>query len=198
MYRSNFPVPPADTLESLGADFDPDATCLAFDTDDGQPHSSLSDPNKTPITIPIYIVAPFFQATLDQGKTAFRGRRDNVSENDTVASLLNGLFPSAAIGAGRSSAPFIRRAMHSAVRHDSSHETTVLAITHRGRFLVIPRQTTLKEIFAGARWPREGPLAFKDLREASRARDFEDDGVPLGGGWYMEIYVVLNDMLKPL
>jgi hypothetical protein len=62
MYRSNFPVPPSTTLQSLDPDFDPDEMCLTFDTDDGRPHVFLSNPNKTPITLPIYIVAPFFQA----------------------------------------------------------------------------------------------------------------------------------------
>ena len=47
-------------------------------------------------------------------------------------------------------------------------------------FFVVPRKTTSQEVFAGARWPRDDPLPFRDVRPTPRIRDFEVDGVELG------------------
>jgi hypothetical protein len=67
--------------------------------------------------------------------------------------------------------------LRSALTHDTPHSSIVYVPTFRGRLLIVPRKTTFKEIFAGARWPRDGPLAFEDARETPRIRDFEVDGV---------------------
>jgi hypothetical protein len=184
-------------LHALGPDFDPNDMCLTFETANGQANPTLSDPNKTPIKIPVYIVAPYFQAYPEQGNAVFRTREEYpVDERDTIESLLSGFFPSL-VRDGPSS--FAQKVMPSVLNHESPRHSVVLMNTYRGRFLVIPRQTTFKAIFAGARWPRDdGPLAFEDLRKAPRARDFEQDGVELGFGWYVEIFVIPNDKLEQL
>jgi hypothetical protein len=189
--RSNFPLPPRDKLHSLGPDFDPNQLCLAFDTDNERADLSFPDPNKTPIVIPVYIVAPYFHL---RGNKAFRVREEQpVSENDTIESLLQGLFMSVAAAERGTSSSSKQELLRSALTHDSPHSSIVYVQTFRGRFLIVPRKTTFKEIFAGARWPRDGPLAFEDARETPRIRDFEVDGVCLGQGWFVEVWVVPKD-----
>jgi hypothetical protein len=183
-------------VHALGPDFDPNDMCLTFDTADGQVDPTPSD--QTPIKIPVYIVAPYFRAYPEQGDAVFRTREEYpVDERDTIESLLGGLFPSL-VRDGPSS--FAQQVMPSVLKHESPRQSVALVNTYRGRFLVIPRQTTFKAIFAGARWPRDdsGPLAFEDLRKAPRARNFERDGVELGFGWYVEIFVIPNDKLDQL
>jgi hypothetical protein len=85
--------------------------------------------------------------------------------------------------------------MYSAVIHDSPEDSMVLVHTFRHRFLVIPCQTTLAGVFAGARWPRGGLLPFVDLRRTPRVRDFEEDGVELFEGRFMNLFVVPEDHL---
>jgi hypothetical protein len=63
----------------------------------------------------------------------------------------------------------------------------------------IPRETTIKDVVAGARWPRQSNApVFEDLRRAPRKRDDEIDGIELALGWMMEVYVVTNDKLGAL
>lgn len=80
-------------LRSLGPDFDPDGMCLGFDTNDGRADLSLPDPNRTPISIPVYMDAPYFQYKPQQGNKVFRTREEHsVSDYDTIiGSLLEGL-----------------------------------------------------------------------------------------------------------
>jgi hypothetical protein len=181
-------------LQSLGPDFDPNDMCLAFDTDSERANLSLPDPNKTPIVIPIYIVAPYFHK---RGTQAFRVREEHpVSEKDTIESFLQGLFLSVAAAERDTSSSSKQELLRSAVVHDSPQSSIVYVTTFRGRFLIVPRETTFEEIFAGSTWPRDGPLAFEDARETPRIRDFEVDGVTLGQGWFIEIWVIPKDRWK--
>ena len=168
--------------------------CLAFDTNSGRANLSLPDPNKTPIVVPIYIGAPYFHKRGTQG---FRVREEHpVSEKDTIESVLQGLFLSVAATGSDTSSLSKQELLRSAMVHDSPQSSIVYVTTFRGRFLIIPRETTFEEIFAGARWPRDGPLAFEDARETPRIRDFEVDGVTLGQGWFVEIWVIPKDKWK--
>jgi hypothetical protein len=169
--------------------------CLAFDTPNGRANLSLPDPNKTPISIPVYIIAPYFQPNSQQRSQTFRRREEHpVSENDTIESLLQGLFFSVEMAENRNVSSSIRQdTIRSAVAHESPEKSIVYIGTTRGRFLVVPRETTFKQIISGARWPRDGPLPFEDARETPRIRDFEVDGVELGFGWFIEVWVVPKD-----
>ena len=95
-----------------------------------------------------------------------------------------------------------RDGMLSAMAHDK--RSLVVVITFHGRLLVIPRQTKIKDIIAGARWPRpQGPGArnipvFRDLRRKPRARHDEIDGIELFMGWRMELYVIAHKNLEEL
>ena len=166
--------------------------CLAFDTPSKRANLSLPDPNKTPIVIPVYISAPYFQP--NPQRKGFRTREeDPVSEYDTIGSLLEGLFMSVLTAERNTSSSARLDASRSAIVHESDHTSVVHVMTHRGRFLIIPRSTTFKDILAGARWPRDGPLPFEDGRITPRIRDFEVDGVELGFGWSIEVWVVPKD-----
>lgn len=197
-FRDNFPLPSQEVLRSLGPAFNPEKMSLAFDTDNSQVDSLLLDPNNTPLVLPVCIVAPFFQASRDQGHKPFRYRNEYVvPEGDTVESLLEALFPSLITAdTDRNSPFFCNAALQSAWKHNSSRESVVLVHTYRGRCFVIPRKTSLKEIFAGARWPRDSPPPFEDMGNSSGMRNAEEvDGVELCQGWFMEIWVVPCDKL---
>src|SRR5262245_25795536 len=120
-------------LYSLGPDFDADDMCLTFNTEDD--HASPSD--KIPISIPVYIIAPYFQTEPYRGPSLFRTREEHpVDERDTIESLLSGLFTSVVRDTSSS-----EEVMTSVLKHESPRESVVLVTTYRGRFLVIPRQT---------------------------------------------------------
>jgi hypothetical protein len=170
--------------------------CLVFNTDDGRVDSSLSDPNKTPISVPLYIMAPYFETGPKLGGEPFKTREENpVAEDDTVESVLSGLFMSFLTYEGSSSDSFNDRGYRSTLQHESPKESVVMVTTCRGRLLIIPRKTTFKEIAAGARWPRDGPLAFEDMRKAPRGSIYEEDGIALGRGWFLDIWVIPKDKL---
>jgi hypothetical protein len=191
--RSNFPQPPADSRV-----LNHDDRGVTFDTPDGQINRTPADSSSTAIAIPVYIVAPSFKVRQDQGREPYRTNSSEgpISENKTVGSLLENLFSSAAIhltAYNGSTRDFSRKAIRQGVDLDDPETSTVILHTSRLRFFVIPRSTALKQIFAGVRWPRDDPIPFEDLRRAPRIRDFEEDGVELVEGWYMEIYVLHND-----
>jgi hypothetical protein len=165
--------------------------CLGFNTRDGRADLSLPDHTKTPISIPVYIIAPYFQYNSQRGRKTFRTREEHpVSENSSIGSLLENLFSSVVVAETGLSRSSRQDAMRSALAHDSAEDSVVYVPTFRGRFFVVPRKTTFQEIFAGARWPRDGPLPFEDARETPRVRDFEVDGVELGCGWFVEVWVI--------
>jgi hypothetical protein len=171
--------------------------CLGFDTGNGRANLSLVDPTMTPIAIPVYIVAPYFHGDPGRGNKFFRHREEHpVSENDTIESLLGGLFVSVAMAERTTFSSYEQETLRSVAAHSSPSSSVVYIQTFRGRFLIVPRETTFKELFAGARWPRDGPLAFEDARETPRKRDFEVDGVVLGHGWFIEVWVIPKDKWK--
>ena len=151
----------------------------------------------------MYIVAPSFKVRQDQGREPYRANSGEgpISENKTVGSLLENLFSSAAIhltAHNGSTRDFSKKAIRQGIDLDDPETSTVIFHTSRSRLFVIPRSTTLKQIFAGVKWPRDDPIPFEDLRRVPRIRDFEEDGVELGEGWYMEIYVIQNDEREAL
>lgn len=121
-------------------------------------------------------------------------------ENDTPDSLLgDNLFSSAAVhitASNGSTRDFARKAIRSARDHDDPETSTVILHTTHHRLFVIPRSATLAQIFAGVQWPRYSPFPFQDLRRSPRIRDFEEDGVELCEGCYMNVYVLPNDGLQ--
>ncbi|KAF7967691.1 hypothetical protein HWV62_33339 [Athelia sp. TMB] len=187
--RANFPFPPAETLQKLGPDFEPDADCLQFVTKHGK------NPNDTPITFPMFFTAPYFKARPNQGSKPFR-TRGQVLESITVGEFLQNLFSSHLIMFPDQA--FVRKAMPSAVKHEHPDHRIIIMPTHRGRLLVIEPTATFKDVFARAKWPCEGPFPFEDLRKAARARPHEVDGIELMQGWYLEVIVITKDRLPEL
>jgi hypothetical protein len=57
----------------------------------------------------------------------------------------------------------------------------------------------MKDIIAGARWPRQSDApVFEDLRRPPRKRTDDIDGVKLAMGWMIEVYVIPEDKLALL
>jgi hypothetical protein len=162
----------------------------------------LADPIRTAIAVPVYIIAPLFKVSKDQGREPYRTNNSGgpMSENDTVhLHFGDSLFVSAAIhltASNGSTRDFARKAIMSGQDHDDPETSTVILHTARHRFFVIPRSTTLRQIFEGVKWPRDSPIPFQDLRRAPRIRDFEEDGVELNEGWFMNLYVLPNDGMQ--
>jgi len=116
------------------------------------------------------------------------------SEDEPIGPSLDNLFISVANFSGR---PGYRDSLPSALAHD--RDGVAIVISSRGRLFKIPRETKIKDIVAGARWPRQpNTPIFEDLRRAPRKRSDEIDGVDLMFGWMMEIYVVPKDKLGAL
>ena len=196
-YRKTFPSPPPDMLGDPGPDFDEEEVTLRFNTSDNKPNYSLSDPNLTSISIPIFIRAPYFKPN-STITTPFSTHFDTpMSENTVVATFLENLFTSTVLFGYSGD----KDGMQSAMQHDEP-QSVVLVVTSQGRILVIPRMTTFKKIIDGARWPRPqgtpDDITFQDLRKAPRAKDGKIDGIELGMGWFMEIYVIPKEDLTEL
>ena len=76
-------------------------------------------------------------------------------------------------------------------------------MTSRGRLLLVPRTTKLKDIAPAARWPRRPEDAsnlhvFTDLRRTPRLREHEVDGIDFFSGWIIELYVVPDQNISAL
>jgi hypothetical protein len=195
--RETFPLPPPGVLEDLGPDFDPEEGTLQFATDDRKPNRELPDSNLTPISLPFYIRAPYFKPNPTSTRP-FSTRLDPTSEDETVQDVVGNLFTSLVIFSGHTAD---RETMFSALDHEDDRGSVVLVFTSRGRILEIPRNTKVKDIIAGARWPRPGRkpkrLAFNDLRTEPRVRS-GIDGIELFQGWVMDLNVVPRDKLREL
>jgi hypothetical protein len=75
----------------------------------------------------------------------------------------------------------------------------LIMMSSRGRLFKIPRETTIMDVVAGARWPRQpNAPVFEDLRRTPRKRNDEIDGIELTVGCMMEVYVVTDDKLGAL
>jgi hypothetical protein len=166
---------------------------LSFDTEDSKPDRNLPDPNLTPISIPVTIRAPYFHPN-PNNKAPFSTREESpVSEHETIGSFLGGLFTSTAAFYHNPD----RESVNSAVAHE--RDGVVIMMSSRGRLFKIPRRTTIKDIVAGARWPRQSNApTFEDLRPSPRKRSDEIDGVELMLGWMIAVYVITKDKLGAL
>jgi hypothetical protein len=167
---------------------------ISFDILDSKPDRNLSNPNLTPISIPVTIRAPYYHPKPND-QTPFSTREEiPVSENDTIGSLIEGVFTSMAVFYGK---PASMASMSLALAHE--RDAVIVMISSRGRLFKIPRKTTIKDVVAGARWPRQpNAPTFEDLRRAPRKRSDEIDGVELMMGWMIEIYVITKDKLESL
>jgi hypothetical protein len=61
---------------------------------------------------------------------------------------------------------------NSAIEHDHDPRgmTVFIRTYYCGQLLVIPWESTFASIFAGARWPRDTPVPFKDLSNTPNER----------------------------
>jgi hypothetical protein len=163
---------------------------LSFNTRDRQVNLNLDDPNKTPLIFPVFVSAPFSQYDPNHDRQIFSSTQ-SMLESKTMASMLQGLFTSiAGASAGGSEEILMSGIIH-------QYKSTILICTARGRILEIPPETKLAEVFADAKWPRNGPLGLRDLRRRPRKRNFEVDGVRFGERG-VEVYVIPNDDLAIL
>lgn len=167
---------------------------IFFDTLDSKLNHNLPDPNLTPISIPVTIRAPYYFPNPNI-QTPFSTREENpVSEYETIGSFLDGLFISIATFSHN---PINRESLPSAMAHD--RDGVIIMMSSRGRLFKIPRQTKIKDVVAGARWPRQSNApVFEDLRRSPRKRSDEIDGIELMMGWMIEVYVVAKDKLGAL
>jgi len=165
---------------------------LSFNTLNSKPNHHLPDPNLTPISIPVIIRAPFYFPN-PNNQAPFSTREENpVSENETIGSFIHGLFASVATFSHGQ-----RASLSSAMAHEK--DGVVVMITFHGRMFKIPWETTIKDVVAGARWPRQSNApTFEDLRRTPRKRSDEIDGIELMRGWMIVVYVVAKDMLGAL
>lgn len=195
-YRDTFPLPHPENPHILGPDFSVYSHTLQFDTADRRPNPRLADPNATPILIPVMICAPYFNPYPNED--GFRtGPQPAVSENETVENCIGNIFVSVCVF---SSLPSAQESMPSAIRHQE--HSSVLAITVRGRIFLIPKNTKIKDIVAGARWPRpqnsSGIPTFTDLRATPRRRAHEIDGIELNFGWQIDLCVIPDEKMATL
>lgn len=167
---------------------------ISFDTLDSKPDRNLSNPNLTPISIPVTIRAPYYHPKPND-QSPFSTREETpVSENDTIGSLLEGVFTSMAAFYGN---PTTMTSMSSAVAHEK--DSVVIIMSSRGRLFKVPRKTKIKDVVAGARWPPQpNAPTFEDVRRAPRKRSDEIDGIELMMGWMTEVYVITTDKLGAL
>ena len=161
-------LPPPDVQARLGPDFCPESMTISFNTFDTKPNRNLPDPHLTPISIPVTIRAPYYFPN-PNNQTPFSTREENpVSEYETIGSFIDGLFTSMAAFYHKNN-PANRESLSSAVAHKRGR--VVLIMSSRRRVFKIPRETQIKDVVAGAWWPRQtnAPM-FEDLRRAPRSR----------------------------
>jgi hypothetical protein len=151
---------------------------------------SGSGTEDAPILIPLHVIAPSFIHSPYGGK--FHVWTGAVSENTTISSAFEGMFESYANAQpSNSPAGFVDACKSSAAHHEDMRNMVILVTTHHGRILVVPPSTVIKDLIAGARWPKvKGSKEFVDKRKVKRRHGFEVDGIELLGGWYIDVYVV--------
>lgn len=157
----------------------------------------LADPN-TRITVGVDVRAPFFNIGPSPEYDFIRYHIDNPmgrsAEEETVSELLFEVFSRAVMTYTLDDESDSRHqeVENSAIEHDDPNGMTVFIRTYRGRLLVIPWESTFADIFAGARWPRDTPVPFKDLSKIPPMRDSESDGLELDRSMHLELHVIPN------
>lgn len=78
--------------------------------------------------------------------------------------------------------------------------SSVILVTWQDRYLKVPLTTRIGEIWARARWPRDGmqDRGFEDLRSTLRARPHEVDGAFLHQGYTMRLILCRNEHLQEM
>ncbi|CAL1710856.1 unnamed protein product [Somion occarium] len=117
-------------------------------------------------------------------------------ENLTVEGGIGKMFRRFGIKATDLDDRAMRLYMFEALAHEDARTSTVVIRTHRGRLLAIPHTTQMKDIVAGARWPREGPMPFRDLTRTPRRNPYEVDGVEVVFGRAIVLNIVTKDRLR--
>ncbi|TFY80667.1 hypothetical protein EWM64_g3342 [Hericium alpestre] len=190
-YRPHFPYPPGPFQPGEREELE----VAHFDTNDQRPFKT--DPNATPLVIPFMFAAPHIRGVSRDGKSLCA--RIDVPEQEGKPISEYAKFALEAVAMQGPVEGDRQRVLRDVVRH-TGRESVMVMITYRGRFLLIPNKTTAKELWEGARWPREdgSPCPFKDLKSSPRPRPWETDGAPLVHGWSMNMFVVHRDELDLL
>ncbi|KDQ06106.1 hypothetical protein BOTBODRAFT_181885 [Botryobasidium botryosum FD-172 SS1] len=201
-HRARFPQPSPPVLPR-----DESEGILHFGTDDERPDPRLANPLMTPLHIPFMIRAPYLLDPVRRNKFSGvvpyseAGCPGLGTKGQMVGTIVENLFSSWAITAcGRlDEKPAFTQ---NVVDHSSPAKVSILLMTHRSRLLVIPHNTKIKDIWAGAKWPRteeEGDLPFRDLRKSMPRFDkLEIDGAILSNGWCIELLVVPKEKVGEL
>jgi len=165
---------------------------LHFDTDDERPNPRLSNVDETPLSVPFMFKAITLPQVGKQGRVEPFSGIVNIPEysygdekDDTVGAYWRSIFSkyTAPLNLGHLLSP------DEVTKFSSEKHTAIILVTQKGRLLVIPWSTKVRDIWAGARWPRSTPSPFQDIRERPIPRDFEVDGVTLDEGWFVTLYL---------
>ncbi|GBE83022.1 hypothetical protein SCP_0500650 [Sparassis crispa] len=193
--RLNFPRGSTDLL--FGPPVSDEDPILTFYTRRGTEFPS--DMTQASIAYPLSITAPYFKARPDQGDEPYLMHPEDPYPDDVQLSwFMDNLFKSAMVmfPSHLFSDAEHRRCVYGALDHDDPRHSVVMVHTARGRMLIVPRTATLKQIIEGSRWPRDDPLPFEDRRQQPRRRDDPIDGIELGRGGSIELYVIPNEKLS--
>ncbi|GBE83023.1 hypothetical protein SCP_0500660 [Sparassis crispa] len=192
--RLNFPYPPEELLQGRSADMlDPVLTLVRR-----RGTQAPSDMRLAPIAYHVLIVAPYFKAHPSQGNKPYSIRASDLVYDDApISSFISNLFSSIMLNfpSNLVSDAEYRQYMHTALAHDDPRDSVIMALSSRGRMPIVPRSATLKQIIAGTRWPRDGPLPFEDKRQRPRRRDDPVDGIELSWGGFINLYVIPKEKL---
>jgi hypothetical protein len=145
--------------------------------------------NDTAISIPLHIIAPEFIHSPNGGQ--FHAWTTASLESEAIGSISMGMFESyARAQPADSAAGFVDACTSSALYHEDPRNTVILVTTYRGRVLVVPPDTSIKDLIVGTQWPKvPGSKEFTDKTKAKRRHDFEFDGIELLDGWYIDVYL---------
>jgi hypothetical protein len=151
--------------------------------------------NDTAISIPLHIIAPEFIHSPYGGQ--FHTWTDALPDSQAIGSVFTGMFESyARAQPADSPAGFVDSCISSALHHEDPGNTVILVTSYRGRVLVVPPDTSIKDVLAGVQWPKvPGSKEFTDKTKAKRSHDFEFDGIELLDGWYIDVYFFPKECL---
>ncbi|CAL1710864.1 unnamed protein product [Somion occarium] len=148
-----------------------------------------------PLSVLFNFRMPFLQ-DLTSPNQKFGGKIP-IPEYATLGEAIENMLGSLAIGspvdlgAGRG-----RDWLRQAVAYYSNETSTIVLVTHHGRFSAIPHSMKVGDIWPEARWPRQTPSPLRDLRKTPRQRPHEIDGVGFCQGYTVDLMVLPNDRVQ--
>ncbi|KAI0042443.1 hypothetical protein FA95DRAFT_1564320 [Auriscalpium vulgare] len=166
---------------------------VRFDTAHGRPDTLLADPLLTPLTFPVVFGALFVKKPTLPGPLAINTTMSE-SDNDPVESTIGGVCDATLTSYAmtiRSNRDIKRDILRAMPRNGG----IICHATSMDRFLIIPPETTLRDLWAAARWPRPdgAPPPFEDIRTAPRDRaSAEIDGALFMFGSSLNFLVVAS------